>query len=832
MFRVAAIAACLATLGLIALGSAPALAASKTSSVSSGPAQAIVGTKQWSFAFKDQRRKPVLKERPGTGPGPVGRLGFNLNGEWKHATRVKKSWVRGKVRHLRVATTSNRDLKVTVEPASHGSIRLTASIMGSVKGVEAIGMSFQAPSAERYLGFGERSHSIEFRGEKIENWTGEGPYQSIEYPVVENFVPKWGLRDRDDATYYPMPWLLSTFGYGVLVENSDPSYFHLASEQYDAWRVELVRRISGLAGQPEGTPSPRSISLRFFAGPTPADVVRRLTGATGRQPSPAPFFFGPWVQPKGDAMTTVDKLRSNDIPTSLLQTYLHYLPCQAQAGKEQAQRDFTSEVHANGMAVTTYFNPMICTNRPAFVWYDRFGYLNRDDAGNPFEYDYLNYHVAQFDFANRDSRNAYGRLLQEAIDHGYDGWMEDFGEYTPPASVSASGNHGMVEHNRYPERYHCAAHDQTKNHVRPLARFVRSGWTGSAACSPVVWGGDPSTEWLEDGLRSAVRNALSMGLSGVGVWGSDIGGFFSLTSDPLSPELLTRWVQFGAFSGVMRNQANGLQIDDRYRPQVLDPDQIDNWKLYSKLRTQLYPYISGAASQYRETGMPMMRAMLLEFPRDRTALLDNQYMFGDSLLVAPIFGPGQPTRRVYLPKGKWIDFWRTFSYDEETGNFDTGPASILSGGRQEVPAPLDQIPLMIRAGAMITMLDSDVDTLSPFGQEDDSIVHLGDRKTRTLFAFPRGKSTGRFERRGRITSVEKSGILRIKVSDSQARPWTVKASTNTLKNPFEVRCVTLNGGVLAPDTPSLWQFESGQVTVNVPKNLKRFTLGFSRRRCG
>lgn len=811
-----------------------AQAAGQKSVVSSGPARVLVGAKQWSFAFRDARQQPVLSERAGAGPGPVGRLGFELNGQWKHATVVRKSWMRGEVRHLRVATTARRrDLKVMIAPASHGSVRLTASIVGPVQGVEAIGMSFKAPGGERYLGFGERSNAVDQRGKVVENWAGEGPYESAEYPLIRNFVPEWGLRDREDATYFPMPWLLSTAGYGVLVENSGPSYFHLGTDRKDAWRVELVQKVDSLAQQPVNVPAPRSITLRFFAGPTPADALRRLSGATGRQPSPAPFFFGPWVQPKGDSMDTVATLAASDIPTSLLQTYLHYLPCQAQAGREQEQRDFTGQVHAAGLAVTTYFNPMICTSRPSFHWYDRFGQLTREQTGDPYEYDYLSYHVAQFDFASQDARNSYGRLLEEAIDHGYDGWMEDFGEYTPPDSISASGAPGTVEHNRYPERYHCAAHEQTRGHVRPLARFARSGWTGSAACSPVVWGGDPNTEWGFDGLQSAIRNGLTMGLSGVGVWGSDIGGFFSILSEPLSPELLRRWVQFGAFSGVMRNQANGLQVDDRYRPQVLDPDQIDNWRRYAKLRTQLYPYTSGAARQYRETGLPMMRAMALDFPGDRRAAgLEDQYMFGDSLLVAPVITPGATERKVYLPQGKWVDFWRSFEYDEATGAFDTtGPAVLLNGnGWRTIPAPAEEIPLLIRAGGMLTMLDPEVETLSPFGK-DDSIVHLTDRPARTLFAFPRGNSTARFENRGRITSTEGKDSVKLEVSDIRARPWVIKTATATLKNPFEVRCVRLNGRPL-PGGNSGWNWTGTHVEIRLPAAPKRFKLTLTARRCG
>ncbi len=827
-FRVPLLLVALTALPLLSANVSQADAARTHATVGGGQAKAVVGLKQWSFAFRDKRRKPVLKERPGKGAGPVGRLGFEVNGSWKHATRVKKSWKRGRARMLRLATNDrSRDLRVKVIPASHGSVRLSAAIIGSVSGIEAIGMSFRAPQGQRYLGFGERSNGVNQRGNVVENWVGEGPYQETEYPAIQHFVPEWGMRRRADDTYFPMPWLLSSSGYGVLVENTEPSYFRLGTDRKDTWSVELRRTVEGLAAQPENRPAPRQIDLRFFSGPKPADVVRRLSGALGRQPAPAPFFFGPWVQPRGNAMATVDSLRANDVPTSLLQTYLHYLPCLHQTGNEQAQRDFTGEVHANGMAITAYFNPMLCTDKELFTWLDKFGQLTKDSEGNPYEYDYLSYHVGQFDFSNRDARNSYGDLLREALEHGYDGWMEDFGEYTPPDSISHDGTPGMVEHNRYPQQYHCAAWDQTRNHVRPVARYSRSGFTGSAACSPIIWGGDPSTTWDYDGLRDSIRNGLTMGLSGVGVWGSDIGGFFSLTAPALTPELLTRWVQFGAFSGVMRNQADGI---GKPLPQVIDPDQIDNWRRYAKLRTQLYPYIAGAAREYRETGLPMMRAMLLDFPHDRrVAGLEDQYMFGDDLLVAPVIEPGMTTRRTYLPKGKWVDFWRSFSYDEVSGEITAGTAKLKNGnGWRTLPAPTEEIPLLVRAGGMLTMLDADVDTLSPFGS-DESIVHLSDRNARTLFAFPRGNSTGRFENRGRINSVEKKGSMKITVSDSAVRDWNVNIATATMKKPIKPRCVKLNGRKLADHK---WQVKNGAVELSVEPSGRKFTLEVSGRRCG
>ena len=171
-------------------------------------------------------------------------------------------------------------------------------------------------------------------------------------------------------------------------------------------------------------------------------------------------------------------------------------------------------------------------------------------------------------------------------------------------------------------------------------RFQRSGWTGTAGCASVVWGGDPSTVWDFDGLQSSVREALTMGLSGISTWGSDIGGFFAIGYDALSPELLARWVQFGAVSGVMRTQADGIAVPEKPRPQVWDADQIDNWRRYTKLRTQLYPYIDAADAFYQRKGVPIMRHLALRWPGDEQAVArEDEFLFGPDLLAAPVLEP-------------------------------------------------------------------------------------------------------------------------------------------------------------------------------------------------
>ena len=244
--------------------------------------------------------------------------------------------------------------------------------------------------------------------------------------------------------------------------------------------------------------------------------------------------------------------------------------------------------------------------------------------------------LAQFDFTAPRTQAFYARLVREAVAQGKDGFMEDFGEWTPPLVRSADGTPASRLHNRYPRDYHCAVRRITRSLPRPIVRFQRSGWTGAARCSVNVWGGDPTTVWGFDGLRSAVTQALTIGMSGVARWGSDIGGYNSFgTGERLTRELLDRWIQFGAVSGVMRTKRSGIAIPAYERPQVFDPASLPVWRRYTKLHTQLLPYLEAADRTYRRTGLPIMRHALLTNPGDRRAApAADQFSFGPDLLAA------------------------------------------------------------------------------------------------------------------------------------------------------------------------------------------------------
>ena len=810
-----ALGAVAAALAVAALPVAPAQAVDRE--VPAGSLRAVVAPGDgWHVDWVQPRGGPVLAQARGASGGPTGTLGFATGGGWWHATRIVSESRQGPAYVAELETTDplGRRLLVRIQPEAEGVVGLQAAVSGATGDVTLTGIAFDAPAGERHLGFGERSNAVDQRGNTVENFVADGPYQPEERGPITAFVPAHGFGGRDDSTYFPTPWLLSSRGYGVLVDNHENSYFRLGTDRPGAWSLEVQ--------------SSRLV-LRVFAGPRPADVLRRFTGLVGRQPpAAAPFYFGPWFQPKGSDDENLRALRRADAPASVVQTYTHYLPCGDHVARRGAERQRVAKLHAEGMAVTTYFNPMICTSdQPAYDRARAAGVLHRNQLDQPYEYRYTGssvFLVGQFDFSHPGTERFYGDLLQEAIDDGHDGWMEDFGEYTPPDAKSANGMPGPAMHNLDPTLYHAAARAfAVRRSPRPLARFNRSGWTGAPRHSQIVWGGDPSTNWDFDGLESAVKQALSIGLSGVSLWGSDIGGFFSLWEPQLDEELLIRWLQFGAASGVMRTQANGFDLVPSDRAQIFDRQVLPHWRRYAKLRTQLYPYLDAAEAIYDRTGLPLMRHLALVFHNDARSLdPEDQYMLGPHLLVAPVMRPGQRSRRVYLPPGPWIDFWRAVHLRARDGGLELGRAGITTGGGDAtLPAPLGELPMLIRAGAVLPLLSADVWTLADYG-DPRRVVRLRDRRDRMrLLAFPHGASTSAISPTEDVRMRERPGRLILDVRGSRTRSYELELSLATLKRRLRPCAVLLNGRRLRGRA---WRHYPARGVLHVRFRVRRATL--------
>jgi alpha-D-xyloside xylohydrolase len=227
--------------------------------------------------------------------------------------------------------------------------------------------------------------------------------------------------------------------------------------------------------------------------------------------------------------------------------------------------------------------------------------------------------------------------------------------------------------------------------------LARSAWHGSQRLS-AIWAGDQTSDFAyNSGLRTAIVAGLSAGLSGFPYWGSDIGGYFGTPSD----ETFMRWTQFSAFSPIMMIHGAG-----RREPWTFSAQTLDVYRRYAQLHIDLFPYLYTYAHEASQTGIPIMRAMPLEFPGDPESwgdLAGHQYCFGAELLVAPVYYGFSRVRLVHLPEGPWRDFW-------SGEGFEGGQVVRYQAG-------LERIPVFARAGAMIPRLDPSPDTLLPATRE-------------------------------------------------------------------------------------------------------------------
>ncbi len=729
--------------------------------------------------------------------------------------------------------------RVTVRRAGEGVLAVEVS---APAGTAATRMEIASPAGERFYGFGERSDAVERRGLETENYVADGPVRPEDYNYVKASVPPWADRERADSTYYPVPWLLSSRGYGVLIDENATSRFDTTGS--GRWVADA-----------DGA----RLRLRVFAGPRPAQALRRFTAAVGRQPAPqAPWTFGPWFQTGQPNVVPVEEERAitraqrrAGAPVSVAETQMHYLPCGAHKGREAAERERTESFHRDGLARLVYFNPLLCASyAEVFGRAAGAGVLQRGPGGTPFLYPafvggsgpagFTQEPLAQFDFTHPATRAFYAGLVKEAVDGGADGWMEDFGESTPPSITQHDGSTGDAAHNRYPTDYHCALQRIARGFNRPLVRFLRSGWTGTARCAEVVWGGDPTTVWGFDGISSAVRQMLSIGMSGVSRWGTDIGGYVSFgagfsgkpgaTEDErLTPELLTRWIELGALAPVMRTKRTGIAIPSYTRPQVFDAGQLPVWRRMTELHHQLNPYLRAADDEHRATGLPIARHLLLTWPslaRARDA--HDQYLLGPDLLAAPVTSPGRRSRSVWLPPGRWVDWWRSADFVGPRGSYRLGRLRVLKGGRDvTLPAPLGQPPLLLRAGAVLPLIGADVDTLSPYGRAA-GLVRLADRGDRLrLLAVPRGRTRARLPDGGRAGSAERrrGGRWLLRLRMRRRTLFTVEASLGSLRRPFRPRRVLLNGRRLSRKR---WRYDRRARRLRVRIRARRATLDVRR----
>lgn len=567
-------------------------------------------------------------------------------------------------------------IAVAIEPAGDGTVSIDAR--ASDPALNRLWITYPSPADEGLLGMGERYDTVRHDGRRIPVWTSEQGIGRSNYPLLP-------FTGSFTDTYFPVPFYMSTLGHGVLLETTARSIFDLrVAPRADRVSIEVWH------GQAK---------LTLLDGPRPADVLKRLTAITGRPRVLPDWAFGVWLGVQGGPdrlLKHLDNVRKAGAPvdvmwaqdwiggrSSLVGYDIHYHWSHDPALYPDLA-GMIAKLHAEGVRFTGYFNTFIEPRFPEFAEVAAKGFLVNDASGKPWLPMISTFRAGLLDLSNPGAQEYIKGKMRDALKLGLDGWMADFGEWLPWDGKIQAPEGAPRYHNQYPVEW-ARLNREAGLEARPGGDFVifaRSGYAGSARWLDLVWAGDQNTSWKpDDGLPSVIPAGLSLGLSGVPLFHFDGGGYTSLVSAPRNEELFMRWIEASACSPVLRTHegywaSQNIQADS-------NPRVLEHFAKMAKLHRAIQPKIVAAAREAATTGLPVMRHLYLQYPEDPTTVsIENQYMLGADLLVAPVTTKGATSRKLYLPQGRWKHVG--------SGQVSQGPAWI------EVQAPLGDPPLYER----------------------------------------------------------------------------------------------------------------------------------------
>jgi alpha-glucosidase len=589
-----------------------------------------------------------------------------------------------------------------------GPVWLTLELHGDA-GAATLRVNYAAPALNRFWfrlhaepqehvwGCGEQMSYFDLRGRRFPLWTSEPGVGRDKTSEIAFQADVHGHAGGDYyTTNYPQPTFLSSRRYAAHVETTAYSAFDFRHDGFHELEVWAV---------PE--------RLEFFAAADFPALVEALSARFGRQPRlPEWLYDGAIIGLKAGAESF-----------SRLETYLaagarvSALWCEDWAGVRSTSfgtRLFwdwrwnparypelparIAELRARSIRFLGYANPYLCVDGTLFPEAEARGLLARDADGGTYRVDFGEFDCGVVDFTIPAARDWFGdRILREnMLDLGLSGWMADFGEYLPVDAHLAHGDAKLL-HNAWPTIWAEVNADAIARAGRTgdATFFMRAGFTGVQRHCPLLWAGDQCVDFSRhDGLISVVCGALSSGLLGNAYHHSDIGGYTSLFGNVRTAELLQRWTEMAAFTPVMRTHegnrpGENLQIDQ-------SPAVLAHFARFTRVWCHLVPYLRALSDQAATSGLPLQRPLFLHFPDDPAGYaIQDQYLYGPDLLVAPVHAAGATEWPVYLPDGAaWTHLW--------SGRTHTG------GGQVTVPAPIGQPPVFFRTGSAWTELFQDV----------------------------------------------------------------------------------------------------------------------------
>ena len=500
------------------------------------------------------------------------------------------------------------------------------------------------------------------------------------------------------ATYSAIPCFLSSRGYGFLLLNSHPSTFNINAER------------GTLEIQADG---PNADYVVIY-GPAFRDILTAYTALTGRPPLVPRWAFGLFVTgyPQEHQQIVLERVREHrrrNIPLDAVILDYHWEErfhnFQWRSSLFPDPPSLISNLQSLGVRLGVILTPFLNSrNRPVqkFILNALARNVPRghehDDERALTEYDeakakgYLAHPNAKwwlgaggmFDFTNRQAADWWNRRLRSLYEQGIAFIKNDDGEYLPPDAASSSGMNGREYHNLYGFFYSRALYQgqAALDDRRPFI-YARSAWVGSQRF-PALFLGDQQPTFAH--LRSTLRAGLNMSLLGFAYWTADVFGLDGQTT----PETHMRYAQWALLVPIARYFWRPPAIDDTRFPWSHNAQVEANFRKYADLRYRLLPYYYALAWEAYQTGLPILRPLVLEFQNDsRLAGIYDQVLLGDRVMLAPVVEPGATTRPIVLPPGTWYDFWSGQSYE--------GASEMV------YDAPLDRLPILVRGGCILPM---------------------------------------------------------------------------------------------------------------------------------
>ncbi|MBD3320326.1 MAG: DUF4968 domain-containing protein, partial [Chitinivibrionales bacterium] len=546
---------------------------------------------------------------------------------------------------------------------------------------KTLAASFTLSPGENIFGCGESFTRLNKRGRKLVLWSTD----------------TYGV--QNPRMYKPIPFFMSSRGYGVFVHSSAPQTFDFghACDEYSTL-------YSG-----DG-----SLDCFIFLG-SPKEILREYTALTGRASMPPLWSFGLWMsrvsyKSATEVREVAHKMREYRIPCDVIHIDTDWFAENWRCDYRFAPDRFPDpekmirELLSMGIRTTLWQVPYFIPGNALFREIVDKG-LAVQGEGRELPTD-----DAVLDFSNPDTVAWYKEKLRRLFAMGVAAIKADFGEAAPLDGRYASGNSGLFEHNLYPLRYNRAVAEITAETNGDSIIWARSAWAGSQRY-PVHWGGD--AEICDTAMAASLRGGLSLGLCGFTFWSHDIGGFCR----PSPQELYARWLPFGMFTS--HSRCHGREPKE---PWPYGEEFTALFRRCVRMRYELMPYIYSQAKISSLNGWPMLRTMFFEYPGDPACwLLEDQYMFGSDFLVAPLFESGTESRMVYLPHGQWFDY--------QTG-------ALYEGGRwRTIGAGEVPVVLLARAGAIIPTVNAAQCTDEIDWSEGILRVYMNDQKTSSAMVY-------------------------------------------------------------------------------------------------